>query len=232
MKKGSNTYQKGGYLGGLKHSFLERINTILTLFSDASRYNRSMRTTNFKRALTIVAALSLSACEVTVKQDGTSDVTVDTTTKAKPKVTHDSSGDADTQSSSGGATQTQQQNNQQQQQAAQLSVFKNWGYLSNEMPINFTSLTLANEVRFEFDQYETGQLNVNGREIRWCVGKIEVTGTETLGVVTLSDMQLAWSIDPTGDSHSTYCSSLNSAHAFEVTANGLTFDGVLYAEQH
>lgn len=111
-----------------------------------------------------------------------------------------------------------------------FSALKDWGFLDSEMPIDFTAIRLGHEERLDFHQFEDGFFQVDGRQIRRCVGKIKLDGTEEAGTATVYDMDLVWSIDPQGDLHSTYCTDMEGTFSYHATAAGLEFAGRVYSE--
>jgi len=113
---------------------------------------------------------------------------------------------------------------------ASYTVLKNWGSMNEEMPLDFSSFTIGVKTGYIlWYQYNAGQFGVNGQEYRSCRAKFELDGTPDSGTLTVSQSEIAWSIDPSESITFTPCpTNLDGTYSYSVDANGMTMNGVLY----
>lgn len=182
--------------------------------------------TNF-RIQSLLALLALSACEIKVPE-------------AKVIVeAPESRGDAPSVDIERGAPEPQPSPTAT---IEARSVFRNYGFMEDDFPLNFTdsrfhqgnmpkTLSVGGEARrYYWRIYEPGFSFVSGREIGICMADVQVIGSEVVGIIRMTNSIHAWRSAAYLQMVTEQCASFDGDYPFEVTSEGLWFDGELYTE--
>lgn len=111
----------------------------------------------------------------------------------------------------------------------QFSVFRNYGWAGEILALDFSTLRLNQTKFIQWYQYEAGQFLVEGREYRRCRADFTISGTEDVGIITISGSFIGWSYDPNESVYFHSCpGNVDGVYYYMVDGDGLhlTKDGV------